>query len=89
VPQHFQGVQDAPDGWGGSSVTLFDVGPERMPPPPAANVPPREGRDPHEDPRRTFSAIRQKSDFLRPDGRVTDVCGGPCFARGFMGAGGL
>jgi hypothetical protein len=89
APQHVQGVKAAPDGWSGSAVVFWDNGAERNPPPPAANIPPRTGRDPHEDPRRTFSAIRQKSEFLRPGGVVRDVCGGPCFTRGTHGVPGL
>ena len=78
----------------GSGVVFWDIGPVRTvdgrsrgtPPPPAANVPPREGSDPHEDPRRSEAARRQKSAFLRPDGRIVDVCGGPCFAGGWTGS---
>jgi hypothetical protein len=55
------------------------------PAPPAGNVPPRLGCDPHEDPRATPAARVQKSDFLRVDGRIADVCGGPCFARDYAG----
>jgi hypothetical protein len=89
APQAWQGIKGTPDFWPGSSVVVWDVGAPRNPAPPAANVPPRQGRDPHEDPRRTFIAIQQKSDFLRRGGVVTDVCGGPCFTRGYMGVGGL
>ena len=56
--------------------------------PPAGNVPPRLGCDPHEHPRRSPAARRQKSEFLRIEGRIVDVCGGPCFADGYAGAGG-
>jgi hypothetical protein len=80
----------------GSGVVFWDDGPLRprrdgtagTPPPYAANIPPREGNDPHEHPRRSVAGRRQKSDFLRIDGRITDVCGGPCFADGYAGAGG-
>jgi hypothetical protein len=80
----------------GSGVVFWDDGPLRprgsgtagTPPPPAANVPPREGHDPHEHPRRSPAARRQKSEFLRIDGRIVDVCGGPCFADGYTGSGG-
>jgi hypothetical protein len=35
--------------------------------------------DPHQDPRNTPAAQQQISDFLEPNGAVTDVCGGqPC-----------
>jgi len=77
----------------GSGLVFWDIGPLRReggqsrgtPPPPAGNVPPREGRDPHEDPRRELRAMEQKSAFLREDGRIVDVCGGPCFAGGYAG----
>ncbi|HEX8205989.1 MAG TPA: hypothetical protein VF587_08030 [Solirubrobacteraceae bacterium] len=55
-------------------------------PPYAANVPPRQGCDPHEMPRRSPLARQQKSEFLRVDGRIVDVCGGPCFADGWEGS---
>jgi hypothetical protein len=48
------------------------------PPPPAGNVAPREGEDPHGGPRSDAAARRQKAAFLRPDGRIVDVCGGVC-----------
>ena len=36
-------------------------------------------QDPHEDPRNTPAAQQQISDFLQPNGTVTNVCGGkPC-----------
>ena len=84
---------------GGSGVVFWDIGPVRpntdgeeetsgTPPPPAANIPPREGNDPHEAPRSSAVARRQKSAFLRPGGRIVDVCGGPCFADGYTGTGG-
>jgi hypothetical protein len=80
----------------GSGVIFWDDGPLRprgtgtagTPPPYAANIPPREGHDPHEHPRRSPAARRQKSEFLQVDGRIVDVCGGPCFADGYAGAGG-
>ena len=80
----------------GSGVIFWDDGPLRprgngtagTPAPWAANLPPREGNDPHEHPRRSVAGRRQKSEFLRVDGRIVDVCGGPCFADGWTGAGG-
>jgi len=46
------------------------------------------GRDPHEEVRNTVAARVQKSAFLRPGGRVIDVCGaGPCYSRGWDGGG--
>ncbi|HEX8082991.1 MAG TPA: hypothetical protein VF529_01800 [Solirubrobacteraceae bacterium] len=86
----------------GSGVVFWDDGPYRgaperitacdsrrdhgTPSPPAGNVPPRLGCDPHEHPRRSPAARQQKSEFLRVDGRIVDVCGGPCFADGYEGA---
>jgi hypothetical protein len=80
----------------GSGVVFWDDGPLRprgtgtagTPAPHAANLPPREGHDPHEHPRRSPAARQQKSEFLQVDGRIVDVCGGPCFADGYEGAGG-
>jgi hypothetical protein len=43
---------------------------------PLDNQPTHFGVDPHGDPRYTVAARRQKSEFLRPGGRVIDVCGG-------------
>ena len=85
----------------GSALEIWDSGPVRPDPAdcqnhgggtevaPAANVPPRCGRDPHGEPRSTRSARAQKSAFLRPPGEsaVIDVCaGGPCHSRGWMGS---
>jgi hypothetical protein len=76
----------------GSVFELWDSGPMReggagTPVAPAANVPPRDGHDPHEEPRNTLAARNQKGAFLRPDGVVQDVCGGgPCHSRGWQGA---
>ena len=67
--------------WRGSAIVYWDTGPERVGPNPLANVPNRSGSDPHEDPRATVAARVQKSEFLKPDGAVVDVCGGaPCVA---------
>jgi hypothetical protein len=76
----FYGLRPLPaDGWDGSAIVFWDTG--KTPPAPPANVPPREGEDPHEAPRRSALARQQKSEFLRPGGRVVDVCGGrPCGA---------
>jgi hypothetical protein len=65
--------------WPGSAVVYWDSG---NPAPPLGNLAPSSpayGDDPHENPRRTPAAQQQKSDFLRPDGRVVDSCGhAPC-----------
>jgi hypothetical protein len=47
-------------------------------------VPNRAGEDPHGAPRSEVAARVQKSEFLKVDGKVVEVCGtAPCFARGF------
>jgi hypothetical protein len=64
--------------YGGSGIVFWDSG---SPLPPRGNVPPRRGRDPHEDPRATPANRLQKSLFLRPAGVVSNVCGSePCRA---------
>ena len=79
----------------GSGVVWWDTGPirtvgtevEGTGPPPLTNTPPGEGEDPHGAPRSEVSARVQKSEFLKLEGRIVDVCGGkPCYARGFTGA---
>jgi hypothetical protein len=67
-----------------SAITMWDSG---SPPPPKDEKPPRTGEDPHEIPRRSPQAQQQKSDFLRPGGVITDVCGAqPCYAGGYKGS---
>lgn len=62
--------------WGGSAIVVWDSG---TPAPPTTNLAPSVLRDPHGDPRSFAPARLQKSEFLRPDGAVIDVCGGgPC-----------
>lgn len=62
----------------GSAIIIWDSG---APVPPLDNQPPREGEDPHSDPRSDVMARVQKAEFLRSDGAVIDVCeGAPCFA---------
>lgn len=61
----------------GSAVVLWDSGAEV---PPETNTPPRDGEDPHGDPRDTPAANDQIQAFFER-GEVTDVCGGdPCKA---------
>jgi hypothetical protein len=81
-------VQSYP--FNGSAVEIWDSGPARVQPPPVGNTPPVANEpgpsthppyniDPHEDPRHTPAAQTQISDFLKPNGAVTSVCGGnPC-----------
>jgi hypothetical protein len=76
------GIPALPDRpYAGSAIVYWDSGPGVTGPPPLENVPNRAGSDPHEHPRQTPAAQLQKSEFLRPGGRVIDVCGGaPCVA---------
>ena len=72
------GMEELEGQYDGSAIVVWDSG---SPAPPAGNVPPREGEDPHGDPRASKEAREQKSDFLKRNGRVVDVCGGkPCTA---------
>jgi len=72
------GMEDLDAPYDGSALVVWDSG---SPAPPAGNVAPRDGADPHGDPRRSKEARQQKSDFLKRKGRVVDVCGGkPCTA---------
>jgi hypothetical protein len=61
------------DTYDGSAMVIWDSG---SPPPPLPNVPPRDGHDPHEDPRADADARRQKAEFLDDDGEYVDVCDG-------------
>jgi hypothetical protein len=62
----------------GSALIVWDSG---APTPPTTNTAPMMGADPHSDPRNSPAAREQKSEFLRPDGAVVDVCSGaPCVA---------
>ena len=67
------GLECAREGDRGSVLVVWDSG---APAPPTVNRAPREGEDPHGDPRSSPDARRQKSEFLRADGAYTDVCGG-------------
>ena len=59
----------------GSAMVVWD---SDSPPPPTTNTAPRDGVDPHEDPRASPAARLQKAVFLTT-GTVIDVCGpGPC-----------
>ncbi|HEU5034024.1 MAG TPA: hypothetical protein VFT62_04595 [Mycobacteriales bacterium] len=92
--------------YGGSAIALFDSGPatyERpvdaadgggthagTTPPPAADIPNREGEDPHEAPRRAACGQEMKSLFLAVDGSAVATCGGaPYFSWGWDGKTGL
>ena len=66
------------DPFAGSAMVIWDSGTAT---PPTDNVPPREGQDPHETPRRDPKAKLQKSEFLKTGGAIIDVCEGvPCTA---------
>jgi hypothetical protein len=69
--------------YSGSALVMWDSG---TPAAPLSNIPNRAGTDPHSHPRSDPAARRQKSEFLKVDGAVIDVCGsGPCFANGYTG----
>ena len=69
-------IEDFP--FAGSAIVIWDSG---APAPPPGNVAPREGEDPHGDPRSAEAARRQKAAFLAPDGELVDVCDrAPCEA---------
>ena len=76
----------------GSVYELWDSGPIRegglgTAVAPIGNVPPREGRDPHEEPRNTVAARKQKGAFLAVGGTVQDFCNAaPCYSRGWKGS---
>jgi hypothetical protein len=77
----------------GSAMVYFDGGPgpndwaeTGTPVPPIENLPPREGDDPHERPRRDPGAMEQISGFMSPDSTIVNVCGpGPCLVDGWDG----
>lgn len=72
------GLDATTDGTRQSALVVWDSGAAV---PPLANVPPRTGDDPHEDPRRSPLAQQQKDAFLRVDGTFIEVCGSdPCTA---------
>jgi hypothetical protein len=69
----------------GSAIVMWDSGPGHNGISPLTNTPPDEGEDPHENPRATPAARVQKSEFLKPDGRVVEVCGStPCRSAAYM-----
>jgi hypothetical protein len=83
----------------GSAIVYGDIGPIRPNPtpppatigvavPPLTNTPNRAGEDPHGAPRGAPLALQLISDFLRPNGAVTNPCGSsPCYAGGYTGPG--
>ncbi|MDX6665678.1 MAG: hypothetical protein QOG68_1884 [Solirubrobacteraceae bacterium] len=70
--------------FGGSAIVMWDSGPGHNGAAPLTNMPSSVGEDPHENPRATPAARQQKSDFLMPDGKVTEVCGTtPCHSAAY------
>jgi hypothetical protein len=72
----------------GSAIVIWDGGPGQVQPPPFANIAPMNSatnKDPHEFVRDTVAARTQKSDFLKPNGFVVDVCAGkPCHTDSYV-----
>jgi hypothetical protein len=63
----------------GSALIVWDSGAFT---PPITNTAPATGDDPHSDPRNSPLGRQQKSEFLKTDGAVVDVCSGaPCTAQ--------
>jgi hypothetical protein len=71
------GIEEAEDlPYDGSALVVWDFG---TPAPPTANLPPREGEDPHGEGREDPDVVRLVTEYLAPGGRLIDVCGGqPC-----------
>ncbi len=74
----FWGIPAIPEfPWDGSGLVVWDF--QVTPPPPDGNLPPREGRDPHGRAADEARVLVLVSEFLQPNGRLVDVCGGaPC-----------
>jgi hypothetical protein len=70
-------VEDYP--YGGSALVIWDFG---TPAPPDANIPPRDGEDPHGKGGEVEAVRRMAAEFLLGDGLI-DVCDGqPCRSPG-------
>jgi hypothetical protein len=81
----------------GSAIVYWDSGPLRPDPanpsmsigndpPPLNNTPNRSGEDPHGDPRAATAEQLMVSQFLQPNGFITDTCAGmPCYAGSWTG----
>jgi hypothetical protein len=67
------GLETAASGWTGSALIEFEYGIAE----PATNLPPEDGEDPHESPRRDAAGQAQVDEFLRT-GTVIDYCEGVC-----------
>ena len=77
--QPYFGIPAIPsDPFNGSALIVWDSG---AAPPPVTNTAPATGPDPHSDPRNSPLGRQQKSEFLKTNGAVVDVCSGiPCVA---------
>ena len=80
IPQLAPGLFDVwgvptSDGPLDSAYVYYDTGGE---PAPAGNNPPEFDNDAHGDQRHLDATVEQLDAFWRPDGRITDTCGGPC-----------
>jgi hypothetical protein len=75
--QPFFGIEPVPSyPWPGSGLVVWDFG---NPPPPTANLPPREGEDPHGKGADVVEVLILVSEYLKPGGALVDVCNGaPC-----------
>jgi hypothetical protein len=76
--------------WRGNALVVYDIGPPRgeqgTPAPPARNIPPESGVDPHGLTGLEPAAAAQFSEFLKIEGAFVDTCGGaPCYAAGWTG----
>lgn len=64
----------------GNALVVWDFG---TPAPPTANIPPREGEDPHGKLSEVPEALVMVAAFVQPGGMVIDVCDGqPCSSTG-------
>jgi hypothetical protein len=87
----FYGIRRIPSlPWSGNALVVYDTGPPRgaagTPRPPARNVPPESGVDPHGLTAFEPAAAAQFSEFLKIDGAFVDTCAGsPCHAAGWTG----
>lgn len=59
-----------------SALTVFDLGLRELPG--AQGIPPNDGNIVHEGVRMLRASMRQLDALLRPDGRITHPCDGPC-----------
>jgi hypothetical protein len=86
----YWGLRAARNGESGSVMVVWDIGDldndynPGTATSPATNIPPRQGRDPHSDPRAEPAGGIQRQAFLLDD-TYLNVCGDrPCFARDYV-----